>query len=200
MDGLNKAPAVVSRKKMEWINAQHIRRLALTSTGLVELQRRLEPFWVSAGVDVSRVPTEYLERVIAIVHERATTLAQLPELAMYFINEPGYETDYAKELRASLPSDTPQILMRLCDALAKNASETFDATWIEPILKDIMATSGVAFKSLMHALRFAILPQRVSPGMVPTMSCLGREVCLRRLRQACSLWPDGGSPAVKEQR
>src|SRR6185369_6933846 len=72
---------VFNPEKLEWVNAQHLRR-----TSASELAQLVKPFvarrgWAIPGDDA------WLERAVVTLQERAKTLVELLDLSAYYFND-----------------------------------------------------------------------------------------------------------------
>jgi glutamyl-tRNA synthetase len=88
--GLTPSPARFDPEKLKWLNHEHLKRL-----DDAELGRRLRPFLERAGVDVAAGPA--VDRVAALLRERAATLVEMADAARYFYVAPAPDTGMLAE-------------------------------------------------------------------------------------------------------
>jgi glutamyl-tRNA synthetase len=150
-------------EKLAWLNQQHIKtaddqRLA----GLLkdELAKR--------GVDASAGPP--LDRVVALVKDRANTILQLADEAMLF---------YAGEIpTAQIPADAVNALSRL---RAKLESVAWERPAISEAIKQVLKESSLKMPQLAMPLRQAVTGRTQTPSIDAVLELLGRETVLARL-------------------
>ena len=181
LENVNRANAVVNFKeedpfdpKAVWLNAEHIRALPVE-----ELSRRLQPFFVQAGM---QVPPEKLLAVTPLIRERIKLLRDavpaadfffLPELAPYdpaeLIPQKG---DVAMARR---------VLKHADEVLATTA---FDHDSLDHALRAAASHLGLKAGQAFQPIRVAVCGRKNAPPLFETMVVLGREVCLERIRKA----------------
>ncbi|MBT9588130.1 glutamate--tRNA ligase, partial [bacterium] len=62
----------------------------------------------------------------------------------------------------------------------------WQAAPLEAILRQLCEERGVGAAALIHPVRLALSGVGGGPGLFELMEVLGREVCGRRLQQACA--------------
>jgi glutamyl-tRNA synthetase len=125
---------------------------------------------------------DYASRVLSLVQERAKTLADVPELAGFFlVDELRYDTGLllSKELDAR---SAIQIITTTLQELEKTAA--WDASELEEILRQLAAELSVGTGKLFGLLRVAVTGRVAAPPLFQTMAVLGKAKCLERLNRA----------------
>ncbi len=176
---VNPNPARFDLKKLEAINAAHMRLLSVE-----ELEQRLLPFLAGADL-VSDPPTPEEQLKLTggsvLVHERVGTLGEGADmLAFLFLDEPVYdEADVAK----LLSGDGGRIVEASHDALA--ALEDWTTPAIEEALRAALVDGlGLKPRHAFGPVRVAVTGRRVSPPLFESLELLGRETSLARLAGA----------------
>src|SRR5687767_4230392 len=77
LEHISKSPARFNPEKLTWLNQQYLKEAR--DERLAELTK---PFLTAKGIDPATGPT--LSRVVSLLKERATTLVELADSAMYF--------------------------------------------------------------------------------------------------------------------
>ena len=174
IDAVNASAAVFDVKKLEWVNARVIRRLAVE-----DLIARLRPMIEARGWDPS---APWLGKAVKAMQERSVTLVQMADgLA------PFYAATVTFDEKAKAKFLTPEalpLLRDIADALA--AVEPFEATVIGRAAEAFLAGRGLELKKVGQSIRVALTGVTVSPPLWDTMEVLGRERALARLRGAAS--------------
>lgn len=177
-----KTGAVFGKDKLEWMNAQYVRRYAIP-----ELTQLLIPYlekrgFVEAGTGLpAGRDRAWLEKLVKLFQERIFMLAQFPDLAQFFFEE---NIEYGEEARKEFARDP-----RLGGAFERYAAlldslDSFDVPVIEEKSRSLMKELGMSGKEFIHPCRFALTGRSVSPGFFDTVSLLGKKKSVQRLRQA----------------
>ncbi len=161
--------------KLSWLNGRYIRRLAPA-----EVVQRLRT-WALADA--------YLERVVALAHERFDTLEQFMAYAQFFFVG---EVTYDEEARGKLvgkqrtPAETAAVLDRLLEEVLDPLLE-WDSQRLEAALRAFADAVGWKAGDLFMPVRVAVTGRAATPPLFETMAVLGKELCRRRLRRAVEL-------------
>jgi glutamyl-tRNA synthetase len=182
LDGVNRANAVVNfteddpfDAKAVWLNAEHIRALPVD-----ELARDLEPVFAQAGFHPS---PEKVGAVTPLIRERIKLLGEAVQTADFF---------FVDELA---PYDPAELIPQKGDAaLARRvlehagqvlATTLFDHDSLEKALREAAASLGLKPGPMFQPIRVAVCGRKNAPPLFETMAVLGRDVCLKRIQQAC---------------
>lgn len=174
-----KTGAVFDKEKLEWMNAQYVRKHTVS-----ELVPKLVPYLESRGLWKADGDRAWLEKLVALYHERIFTLAQFPDLAEFFFND---ALVFNEPELAELRKDP-----RLSEAFSRYAQmletqEPWEAKAIDERSRSLMKELGLSGKEFIHPCRVAVTGRTVSPGFFDTVCLLGRERAVRRLRDAAVL-------------
>jgi len=177
---VNKAPAVFSYKKLDWMNGVYIRNLPEE-----ELLERLLPFWQKANLVPDPCPGEMLatlRRIVPLVQERLKRLDEVVEWTTFLFGE--VETPPAEKLvgKKMTPEDSLTALRRARSLLAE--VEPFEAEAMEPPMRVLADELGLKAGQLFGSVRWAVTGQKVAPPLFGSLAILGRERVLARLDAA----------------
>ncbi len=173
---VNPNPARFDLKKLEAINAAHMRLL-----GIEELEQRLVPFLREADL-IEDPPTQAETLKITegsvLIHERVGTLGEGADmLAFLFLDEVVYDaTDVAKVLDA----EGIKVVEAAREALAP-LTEWTTAAIEEALRAKLVDELGLKPRNAFGPVRVAVTGRRVSPPLFESLELLGREVSLARL-------------------
>ena len=181
LEGVNRANAVINftdqdpfDPKAVWLNAEHLRALPVD-----ELSKLLQPFFDKAGM---KVPPEKLLTVTPLIRERIKLLGEGPAAAdFFFLDElPPYD---ATEL---IPQKSDAVLAArvLEAALQVLPNVEFAHDPLDQALRGAAASLGIKAGPMFQPIRVAVCGRKNAPPLFETMTVLGREVCLDRIRQA----------------
>ena len=181
LEGVNRSNAVVNfteqdpfDPKAQWLNAEHIRALSVE-----QLSHCLEPFFAQAGMHPS---PEKLLAVTPLIRERIKLLKDAVGAADFFFVD------------RLAPYDPTELIPQKGDAkLARCALEkaeevlattVFDHDSLDHALRQAAASLGLKAGPMFQPIRVAVCGRKNAPPLFETMTVLGREVCLARIREA----------------
>ncbi len=177
---VNKAPAVLSYDKLDWMNGVYIRNLSEE-----ELLDRLLPFWQKADLVPDPCPEEMratLRRIVPLVQERLKRLEAVVEWTAFLFGE--IEPPPAERLvgKKMTPGESLAALRRARALLAE--VEPFEAEAMEPPMRALADELGLKAGQLFGVVRWAVTGQKVAPPLFGSLAVLGRERVLARLDAA----------------
>ena len=186
LEGINRSNAVVNFKepattpeetfdpKAVWLNAEHIRGLPVE-----ELSGRLLPVVRAAGF---KLTPEKMMRITPLIRERIKLLRDAVSVADFFF------------LPVLAPYDPAELIPQKGDAaLARRvlqhaqevlATTSFDHDSLDQALRSAASQLGLKAGQAFQPIRVAVCGRKNAPPLFETMTVLGREVCLTRIRQA----------------
>ncbi len=171
---VQKAGAIFSPEKLDWLNAQHLKRLSDA-----ELLERLEPFWPKSR---GEEPRERKLAAVRLVRERARTLKDFAEYTEFLYELPDYEPQVLvhKQSDAARATQAIQELEQALEALPEAAflSREKLAEAVAPLAEKY--GKGPIF----WPLRVAVSGMAASPDPLDIMLVLGQTESLRRVRLA----------------
>jgi len=117
-----------------------------------------------------------LERVVALLKDRATTVLHLAEAAMLFYAEPHHDAGLLAEhlTEAALPA-LRTLQARLIEA------PVWERPVISAAMKQALASSGLKMPQLAMPLRVLVTGRTQTPSIDAVLELLGREIVLARL-------------------
>jgi glutamyl-tRNA synthetase len=161
---VSRSPAQFNAEKLAWLNQQYLKAAPdalLASLVGAELERR--------GVSVQNGPP--LERVIALLKERASTIAQLADEALLFYRWTGEAT---LELEENVAKALRVLKARL-------ATVPWNRAAINDAIKEVLKSSGLKMPQLAMPLRLLLTGRPQTPSIDAVLELLGRETVLLRL-------------------
>jgi glutamyl-tRNA synthetase len=178
---VNPNPARFDLKKLEAINAAHMRMLSIE-----ELERRLVPFLREADLVEDPPTAEETLKITegsVLIHERVGTLGEGADmLAFLFLDDVVYDqTDVAKVLTGdglSVVAAAREALAVVDDWTTETIEEALRAKLVEEL--------GLKPRLAFGPVRVAVTGRRISPPLFESLELLGREESLARLAAAPS--------------
>jgi glutamyl-tRNA synthetase len=186
LEGINRANAVVNFRepattpeetfdpKAVWLNAEHIRALAIE-----DLSQRLLPIVREAGFEVT---PEKILRVTPLIRERIKLLRDVLTAADFFFVKqlPPYD---AVELIPQ-KGDAEMARKVLENAHAVLANVEFKHDPLDQALRAAAQDLGVKAGQMFQPIRVAVCGRKNAPPLFETLEVLGRETTLERIEQA----------------
>ena len=176
LDRVQKSGARFDEKRLEWMNGQHIRTLELD-----DLYSRVDAFWPASAANAEEA---FKKQILGLVQDRLKTLKDLAILTDYFFAEPTINTAMIAENKqlAKLSSDEVKALLEHAAVVLSESEFTPDA--IQETLNRLLEITGQKPGILFSLIRLAVSWAPFSPALNETLSVLGKETSVNRLRAA----------------
>jgi glutamyl-tRNA synthetase len=169
LEHVSRSAAQFNPEKLAWLNQQHIKAAP---------ESRLVPL-VAAELRKRGIEHDYgapLERVVALVKDRANTVLQLADEAMLF---------YAKEYPAKVQL-TEEVTRTLRALKTRLSAVSWERAAINDALRETVKASGLKMPQVAMPLRELLTGRTQTPSIDAVLELLGRELVLARL----SRWLD----------
>jgi len=174
IEHVHRAGGKWDRDRLNFFNGVWIRKLSDD-----ELLRRLEPF-VPAAWDRA-----LLRKVIPLIKERMTTLAEAKELIDFLFLDPIAHDRAILVPKKREAHETVTALSRVTVAL--RFLEPFMHERIEQAIAAVATDVGWSVRDLTIAIRAAVTGRKVGPPLYESLALLGKERALARLESAQEL-------------
>ncbi len=173
---LTKSPARFDRKKLDWLNGQHIRMLTAE-----QLCDRVLPIMRKHGLDVDAQPREWLLEMARICQEKIPTLNHIVAYTDFFFSRPtAYEE---KGMRKFFMKEDS--LQWLETALAcMKAVPSWEHEALKACYEEAAAAKEIKIGALVNSTRLALTGKTVGPGLYELTVLLGRDEAIERMEQA----------------
>jgi len=172
LDRVNKAGSRFDPEKAKWYNHQYL--IKKDNRELAEMYQS-----VLKGKDIS-ADSQYVEKVVGLIKERANFVNDLWEQSSLFFEAP--EEYDAKMVKKRWKENTPEILNKLI--LSLNDIETFNSETLETQIKAFLEKNELGMGQVMTALRLTLVGSGRGPGVFEIMELLGKEEVVRRIEKA----------------
>jgi glutamyl-tRNA synthetase len=173
LEAVNAAPSTFNDEKCIWVNQQHIQNAPAE-----HLARHLSHFMTERGCDLTQGPS--LERVADLLRERAKTLVEMAEGALYFYQDfSEFEANAAKKHFTAPAAEPLALLMKKLAELTEWKAEA-----IHQAIHQSAAELGLGMGKVGMPLRVAITGGGQSPSIDATAELIGQHRCLQRLQMA----------------
>ncbi|HSQ58909.1 MAG TPA: glutamate--tRNA ligase [Acidobacteriota bacterium] len=190
LERCSKNPAIFNYEKLEWMNGEYFRALPLERRAalVAEHLRATNALPPAAYAD-----TAALERAVAAVGDRMKRPQHFLDYAAYlFVDRVEPEAGPWEELKQK-PGAAAR-LRSFADLLERTPTLEHDP--LDQAARALAKEEGVKFGDLVMPARIALTGKKVSPGIFDVIGLLGRERCVRRLRDMAErLERTAGAPA-----
>jgi glutamyl-tRNA synthetase len=209
LERVGRSSARFDERRLVWMNGQWIKKLSdeelyertvASNLGATFSGTRSRPlgqdavpkkgseaatgFWGPAGRKASE---EERRGVLAVVHDRLKTLADLPALSEYFFSRPAPKWEMTmsnKQLKKIPREDLIKLLDTAGAELGKIVADEWNEEKIQSVLNALLAATDSKPAVLFSIIRYALSWAPFSPGLPETMRLLGKDETLGRIRDA----------------
>jgi glutamyl-tRNA synthetase len=178
---VNPSPARFDVKKLDAINAAHMRMLSLE-----DMTARVLPYLQKARLVADPVTPEQallLGEAMPLVHERMNKLGEAVDLLGFLLVDEAEFTRDPGDVAKLLDEDGRGVVKAAHDALASLeawTTETIDTALRQALVEEL----GLKPRHAFGPVRVAVTGSRVSPPLFESLELLGRERSLARLSSA----------------
>jgi len=182
LERVGKSSAVFDSQKLEWMNAEYIRKM-----DTVELAESLIPYlrkkgWIEDNVDSAT--HKKILRITELEKDRLRTLSDIVELADFF-----FEKDFTYDIKAvekKLKNDYVCSLLEKIKSEVEQFSE-LDEENLEKTLRKISDELSLPPAKVFHPLRVVLTGKMRGPGLFELAAVMGKEEVLRRIDRALEM-------------
>jgi len=165
-------PAVFDYEKLLWMNQQYIKML--DEGDLARMLREFVPEEWARGKEES-----FWAGLARLYRVRLKRLSDIKDAAYFFFCDVRYDEE---ALRSHIPDrKVAGMLVLLSEQLAH--VEEWRREEIERVVRGFAEAEGLAAKEVIHPARVALTGRTASPGLFDVMELLGKETCLKRLKE-----------------
>jgi glutamyl-tRNA synthetase len=168
---ISKSPARFNPEKLTWLNQQYMKEA--DDERLADLTR---PFMNARGIEAAGAPP--LSRVVALLKERASTLAELADAAVYFYRP----LEASEELkRQHLTADVQPALRELRERFA---ATDWERAKINEAIKGVVGAHKLKLPKIAMPLRVIVAGTAQTPSIDATLELIGKDAVLARMDKA----------------
>ena len=165
---VSRSPAQFNPEKLAWLNQQYLK-----NAPDARLARLVEPELRKRGAQPGGGPP--LEKVVALLKDRAQSIPQLADEAMLF-----YEFSHQAPSPEAIDLEAMKALRML---KARLLTVAWERGAISGAIKDVVKTSGLKMPQLAMPLRRVVTGRTQTPSIDAVLELLGRETVMLRLAQ-----------------
>lgn len=180
---VTKHAAVYDVKKLEWLNAQHVR--SMNTDEIIDRiwPKLVERDWVT--IDESRERLAWVRTVTAAVAQRARSFDDLVDNMSYYFNKvEAYDQKGEKKHFFKQGTVTADRLEEAAKSLHQVRPFTVQA--LDRHYRGLISGWGIKGGELIHPTRLALSGLTVGPGLFDIMALLGPRECEERMLTAAA--------------
>src|ERR1700733_2203995 len=170
----NSAPEEMFDPKALWLNAEHIRALAIE-----DLSRRLLPIVHEAGFHIT---PEKMLRITPLIRERIKLLRDVLTAAYFFFFDQLPPYDPAELIPQKGDAATALKVLRRAKGVLADVEFKHDP--LDQALRGAAQELGIKAGQMFQPIRVAVCGRKNAPPLFETLEVLGRETALARIEQA----------------
>ena len=177
VERVNSSPARFDMKKLEAINGDKIRALALE-----DFLARALPFLVQAGVIKGEdKEVALVKRALPLIQERIARMKEVvPMLRFLFVDSVEIESESKGKMAEESAQHVLERSLSVLEPLDTWSHEAIEAAMRAALIEEMGLKPRVAF----GPVRIAITGSHISPPLFESMELLGKESSLSRIRAA----------------
>ena len=169
---VSKSGAKFSPDKTNWFNQQYLQQKSnkeLTELYAVILEEK--------GIDTD---SAFTEKVVSLIKERATFVADFWELSsFFFVNPSEYDEKASKK---QWKETTGELMQELTTVIEKIEDFTIENTQTD--IKGWITAKEIGFGKVMQPLRLSLVGKLAGPDLFDIMTMIGKENTLQRINNA----------------
>jgi glutamyl/glutaminyl-tRNA synthetase len=182
---LNKANSFFDRNKLIAFNTEHINR-----TDTQALLKHFKNYLRLNNSVMLTADDQMLSRLIDM-NRGAKTLADIEsKCKLFFIDDQQIEYDPKAVKKVFLKNDGQGIEMLKSLKPALEELEDFQAQSIEALLRKLAEEKGTGLGNIAQPIRVAVSGTTISPAIFDSLSILGKEKTISRIKKAISLFTE----------
>jgi len=175
LERVSKSGAKFSIDKTKWFNQQYM--MQKTNTELAEL---FTTILIKKGISSEK---NYVKKVVSLIKERATFVADFWELGSFFFETP---TEYdPKALKKNWKEDTSELMVELIKIL--ETIEDFNSKNIETVVKKWITSKEIGFGKVMQPFRLCLVGAMKGPHLFDIAEIIGKIATIKRINKAITV-------------
>ena len=189
LEHVSKAGAKFNPDKTKWFNQQYLQVKSdeeLTKLFLPILEKELNAAAEETEESKDQISNfiknnnDYVTKVVALIKERATFVADFWDLGRFFFIAP---TSYdEKSAKKAFKEDTPELMTNLIDII--DSIEEFSSENIQTIVKEWITSQEIGFGKIMMPLRLSLVGSLQGPDVFNIIGLIGKEETIASIKNA----------------
>jgi glutamyl-tRNA synthetase len=170
LDHVNRAPAQYNLDKLLWLNSEYMKEADNTRLATLVAPRITQRGGVITGPAI--------EKVVALLKERAKTLNELADEAMLFYGPHSTDAALLKQHLAGSSADAVRAFGE------RAASVAWERAALSALMRELVAEFGIKMPQIAVPLRVAVTGRTQTPSIDTVLELIGRETVMARISAA----------------
>ncbi|TDQ28687.1 glutamate--tRNA ligase [Tenacibaculum caenipelagi] len=172
---VSKSGAKFSPDKTKWFNQQYLQQKSSE-----ELTTLFLPILEEKGIEADK---ERVEKIVSLIKERATFVADFWELSnFFFVNPSEYDEKAAKK---QWKPETGALMQELIGVIS--TIEDFSIENAQTEIKGWITSKEIGFGKVMQPLRLSLVGKLAGPDLFDIMTMIGKETTITRIQNAINV-------------
>ncbi|CAL2103773.1 Glutamate--tRNA ligase [Tenacibaculum sp. 190130A14a] len=169
---VSKSGAKFSPEKTQWFNQQYLQKKS---------DKELADLYLAILADHTiETDSTYVEKVVGLVKERATFVADFWDLSnFFFVNPSEYDPKASKK---QWKEGTPDLMKELVTVI--EGIEDFSSENTETKVKEWITAKEIGFGKVMQPLRLSLVGALKGPHLFDIMAMIGKQATINRINNA----------------
>lgn len=172
LDRVSKSGAKFNPDKTKWFNQNYLQKKSNE-----ELAALFQPILIEKGINSA---TNYIEKVISLIKERASFVQDFWDLSDFFFVAPN-EYD-AKATKKQWKEATPDLMKELINVLEKISD--FNSETLENTVKEWITSKEIGFGKIMQPFRLSLVGALKGPHLFDIAEMIGKQETISRIKKA----------------
>ena len=172
IERVSKSGAKFSPDKTNWFNQQYM--LLKSDKELAELYM---PILAEKGI---KKDNEFVIKVISLIKERATFVADFWDLSNFFFETPAAYDE--KAVKKQWKEDSPELMKELIAVI--ETVEYFTSLNFETTVKEWITTKEIGFGKVMQPFRLSLVGALKGPNLFDIAEMIGKQETINRIKKA----------------
>ncbi|MDX1829616.1 MAG: glutamate--tRNA ligase [Lutibacter sp.] len=172
LDRVSKSGAKFNPDKTKWFNQNYLQKKTNK-----ELATLFEPILIEKGINSN---TNYIEKVVSLIKERATFVQDFWSLSDFFFVAP-IEYD-AKAVKKQWKESTPDLMKELINVIEEISD--FNSETIENNIKEWITSKEIGFGKVMQPFRLSLVGALKGPHLFDIAEMIGKPETIARIKKA----------------
>jgi glutamyl-tRNA synthetase len=178
---VNKAGAIFTTDKLDWLNGLYIRSLSHE-----KFAQEARPFLEKTGLIDAAFPEDMLVKYAGLEQSRIKKFTELSEAIEFMFKPPSPKREILC-WKQQEPAGAATRLKAIVSVLEQLDEKNFNVQKIESTIKATIADSGTPVGESLWPMRVALSGREASPGPFEIAAALGKEETIKRLRKAIEI-------------
>lgn len=180
LEKISKSAAAFNTEKLQWLNQHYMKTLPAE-----EIAKALKQQYEILEVNIQCEDAPKLIDIVEVLKERSKTLREMAENSRFWFED---VTEYNQKSWAKFMGEESKSVLELVYTLLSDISVSeWSKEPIHSVIKSTVEKLELKFPKVAQPIRIAVTGNTISPSVDVTLSLLGRERTLERIKTAIDM-------------